>query len=298
VVIPHVPENRAAGARHARARAEDRVMGTAVEQLAGVHAYTGAELDELRIVTGESLAPRGPELLFDLFARFDVRPGALVMDLGGRDALDAVQLALRFDCRVLLVDQVGANLDQAADRIREHGLRERIMTDLGQPEALPVKDGDVDFIWCRDVMNRVFLPKAMAECARALRPGGGMLVYQSFATELLEPVEARRLYDALGLIGEYMSAESFERAALQAKLRTIEVERIGSEWRELWLEGGDLDLLDDLLRVARMQRTRDQLIARYGRGRFEAIYASSLWGIYQMLGKLSPAVYRFERPLV
>lgn len=276
-------------------------MSTTVEKHNGAFgggALSGSELDELRMVTDESLVPRGPEILFDLFARFEIQPGALVLDIGGRDALDAVQLALRFDCRVLMIDPLGANLDQASDRIREHGLRHRIMTDLGQPEALPVGDEDVDYIWCRDVLNRTDLPRAMAECSRAIRPGGGMLVYQSFATELLEPLEARRLYDAMGLVGEYMSVESFEREVRRTRFKIGEVEQIGSEWRELWLEGGDRDLLDDLLRVARMRRTQEQLISRYGKGRYEAVVAGSLWGIYQMLGKLCPVVYLLEKPYV
>jgi SAM-dependent methyltransferase len=269
---------------------------TTVEKLTGL--YTGGELDELRTVTEESLVPRGPEMLFDLFARLDIRPGALILDIGGRDALDAVQLALRFNCRVLVLDAVGASLEAATERIREHGLRDRIMTDLGQPEALPVGDGDVDYIWCRDMLNRVDLPRAIAECHRAIRPGGGMLVYQSFASELLEPAEARRMYDAMGLIGEYMSVDSFERAVRQAKLKIAEVDVIGSEWRELWLEGGDLDLMDDLLRVARMRRTEEQLVARYGKGRYEAIYCTALWGVYQMLGKLVPTAYLLTKPIV
>jgi SAM-dependent methyltransferase len=172
------------------------------------------------------------------------------------------------------------------------------MTDLGQPEALPVGDGDVDYIWCRDILTRVDLPRAVQECHRALRPGGKMLVYQSFSTELLEPQEARRLYDAMGLIGEYMSTESFERAIRRAKFKIIETEPVGSEWRELWLEGGDRDLVDDLLRVARMRRTQDPLIARYGKGRYESVYCAALWGIYQMLGKLCPTVYLLEKPIV
>jgi hypothetical protein len=169
---------------------------------------------------------------------------------------------------------------------------------LGQPEALPVGDSDVDYIWSRDVLNRTDLPRAMAECNRAIRPGGGMLVYQSFSGEMLEPLEARRMYDAMGLIGEYMSIESFEREVRRAKFRVAEVEQIGSEWRELWLEGGDRDLLEDLLRVARMRRTQEQLIARYGKGRYESVIASSLWGIYQMLGKLAPTAYLIEKPIV
>jgi SAM-dependent methyltransferase len=267
-----------------------------VERLAST--VSDAEMEELRAVTDESLGPRGPEILFDLFDRFEIPAGALVLDLSGHDALDAVQLALRFDCRVLLINASGGRMDAAADRIREHGLRDRIMTDLGQVEALPVGDGDIDFIWCRDLMNRVDLPRAMTECFRAIRPGGGMLVYQSFATELLEPIEARRMYDAMGLIGEYMSVESFERAVRQAKFKTLEIDQIDSDWRELWLEGGDRDLIDDLIRVARMRRTQEQLVARYGKGRFEAIYANSLWGVYQLIGKLKPCAYLLSKPYV
>jgi len=269
---------------------------TAVERLVGT--LNDSEIEEMREVTSESLGPRGPEMLFDLFAKLEVPSGALVMDLGGEDALDAVQLALRFDCRVLMINALGGGLDHAADRIREHGLRDRIMTDLGQAEALPVGSEDVDFIWCRDLFNRVDLARSMTECFRVLRPGGGMLVYQSFATELLEPIEARRMYDAMGLIGESMSTESFERAVRQAKLKIVGIDPIQSEWRELWLEGGDQDLIQDMLRVARMRRTREQLITRYGKGRYEAIYNSSLWGIYQMLGKLAPTAYLLTKPYV
>lgn len=194
-----------------------------------------SEIEELREVTSESLGPRGPEMLFDLFAKLEVL-FAPAMDLGGEDALDAVQLALRFDCRVLMINALGGGLDHAADRIREHGLRDRIMTDLGQAEALPIGNEDVDFIWCRDLFNRVDLGRSMTECARVLRPGGGMMVYQSFATELLEPIEAQHLYDAMGLIGESMSTESFERAVRQAKLKVVAVDPVRSEWRELWLK--------------------------------------------------------------
>ena len=125
-----------------------------------------------------------------------------------------------------------------------------------------------------------------------------MLVYQSFATELLESNEGRRMFDAMGLIGEYMSIESFERAARQARFKTVEVDSIDSEWRELWLESGDRDVIDDLLRVARMRRMQDQLIGRYGKGRFEVIYANALWGIYQLIGKIKPRAYLFAKPYV
>jgi hypothetical protein len=38
------------------------------------------------------------------------------------------------------------------------------------------------------------------------------------------------------------------------------------------------------------------LVEKYGRDRYEATYASDLWGIYQLLGKLCPTVYLLQKP--
>jgi ubiquinone/menaquinone biosynthesis C-methylase UbiE len=45
-------------------------------------------------------------------------------------------------------------------------------------ESLPLEDGSVAHVWCRDVLNHVRLREALSECFRALRLGGRMLVYQ------------------------------------------------------------------------------------------------------------------------
>jgi len=54
----------------------------------------------------KSLSPRGPEMLFDLFAELNPQPGELVLDIGGRDAVHSVRLAEQFDVRVLMIDPV------------------------------------------------------------------------------------------------------------------------------------------------------------------------------------------------
>ena len=40
-----------------------------------------------------------------------------------------------------------------------------------------------------------------------------------------------------------------------------------------------------------MRRSEPTLVAQYGHEQYEATYASCLWGIYQMLGKLQPTIY-------
>jgi len=52
----------------------------------------------------------------------------------------------------------------------------------------------VDLVGCRDMLNHISpLEPGITECARVLRPGSAMIVFQTFAGDLLEPLEAARL---------------------------------------------------------------------------------------------------------
>jgi SAM-dependent methyltransferase len=272
-------------------------MRSSVQELYG-EFWADRAFDEFAAVVNESLGPRGPETLYDHFSQLDVRAGELVLDAGGRDGRYSVEIAKRFGCRVLMIDPVPGHLEQAADRIRSERLDGRISTDYAEIEQIPSPAGSIDHIWCRDVLNHVHLPQGMSECFRVLRPGGGMLVYQTFATELLEPQEARRLYNALAIIGENMNAANFEGHARRAGFVIQSIDRIDSEWRELWAESGDRQLIDELLWIARIRRSRDSLVHRYGHAKVEAQLAGASWGVYQMLGKLCPTVYLLRKPLV
>jgi ubiquinone/menaquinone biosynthesis C-methylase UbiE len=268
---------------------------TSVEQLYGSY-WSDAPFDEFDAVISESLYPRGPELLIEQFRDLGVRAGEEVLDVGGRDARYAIDLVRRFDCRVVMVDPVPDHISRASAAIRAAGLDGRITLDHGQIEQLPLGAGVIDHVWCRDVLSHVDLPRGLAECARVLRPGGGMLVYQTFATPLLEPLEFRRIASALAIPDLNMSPDYFEQSARRAGFQIVAVDRIDSEWRELWLEDGDGQTTEELLKIARMRRSRSALIARYGEDRYEAMYAGALWGVYQLLGKLCPAVYLLRKP--
>ncbi len=243
----------------------------------------------------QSLAPRGPDILYDMFGALGVGPGHTVLDAGCRYGTYAIELARRFGCRVIAVDPIAAHIEQATQRIAEAGLHECIRASVGTIEALPVEDAAVDYIWCRDVLNHVELAAGLRECTRVLKPGGRMFVYITLATEHCEPLEAARLYAALTIIPENMSAEYLERAARAAGFEIAAREPIDSEWRESTIEGGSADLLEALLRIARMRRREAELVRQFGRTFYEVSYADNLWGIYQMLGKLCPTVYVLKK---
>lgn len=243
----------------------------------------------------ESLNPRGADMLYELFARFGPTAQSQVIDIGCRDAKYAIELANRFGCRVLGIDPAPIHIERARQAIAEAGLAERVRAELAGIESLPAADGSLDMIWCRDVLNHVDLSRGLAECARVLKPGGYMLVYQTFATPALEEREAARIYAAMAIVRQNMGEDYFQATAQAAGLSISTRDVVSSEWRERWAEEGSTALLEDLLAVARMRRSEPALVARYGRAQYEATYAGSLWGIYQMLGKLQPTVYLLER---
>ena len=76
---------------------------------------------------------------------------------------------------------------------------------------------------------------------------------------------------------------------------TRRVERLGSEWREREIEDGDVDTGVGLLAVARLDRRRSELVERFGEQAVDVARNGFLWGAYQMLGKLSPTVFVWER---
>jgi hypothetical protein len=60
------------------------------------------------------------------------------------------------------------------------------------------------------------------------------------------------------------------------------------------IEEGEWNPAEDLLQIARLGRRRHELAARFGDAALDATLGGLLWGVYQLLGKLCPAVYVWE----
>jgi SAM-dependent methyltransferase len=232
---------------------------------------------ELRDALTRSLDPRGPAWLLDVFGSLDPQPGDLLVDVGARDGKHSAELARRHGVRVVALDPVPQHPDVVE----------------GEAEELPFADGQVDWIWCRDVLSHADVPRALAEFARVLHPGGAAVVYVTLPTELLEPREAAQLAQSCALTGS--TAAEIEAAARDSGLAERTVERLGSEWREAMTESDSWDARADVLSLARLQRRRDELVAEYGEAAIDAAWGGLVWGLYQVLGKLCPTVYVWTR---
>ncbi len=250
---------------------------------------------ELKDALGESLAPRGPGWLLELFAELQPQPGQLVLDIGARDAVGAIELVSRHDLRAIALDPVRLHCERARQAVGDAGLADSIEVVEGAIENLPLGDASVDWIWCRDVLVHVDARQGLAECARVLRPGGAMVAYVTLATERLEPQERAELARLGAIVPDSFTSAGIENAAGEAGLDLRRVERLGSEWRERLIEDGDIDTAAGLLAVARLDRRRSELVGRFGAEAVDVARNGFLWGAYQMLGKLSPTVFVWER---
>jgi len=242
----------------------------------------GEEVDSL---LDASLGPRGPDWLYDLAAATGVDAGSVVLDVGCRDGRQLVELHRRLGCRGIGVEPMASNLAGAV-------FEPAVALVRGRAEALPLADASVDLVWIRDVLVHVeALAAAFGEARRVLRPGGRCLVFQMFATSRLEAQEAARLWAPLAVVAANTDRAYFEEAIGDGGLHVERRDDLGSEWREHGEESGEGRTARQLLRAARLMRDRERFVGLLGARFYEVELADCLWGVYQMIGKLSPAVY-------
>ena len=258
------------------------------------HAFDLIEEDFNQFLD-ESLEPRGPEMLFDLLDTLGLAPGATVLDLGCGKGRHSIELARRFGVVVRGVDPDPTTLDRARRELETNGvssgLHDLVRFDAGSAEQIPLDDGSVDLVWCRDVLCLVEdLDRAYTECRRVLRRGGHVVVYQMFATDRLEPREAAEMCAALDCVPTSMETPRTEAAIESAGLRIDECIVLGTEWGEFVEErSGKAGRL--LLHAGRLLRDPDRYRARFGQRNYEIKFGDCLWHIYRLIGKLSGRIY-------
>jgi SAM-dependent methyltransferase len=194
------------------------------------------------------------------------RAPELLLDAPGRLGLGAGQLALGAGCR-----------DATA--------------------AIALADGACDLVWCRDVLS--CLPDCrcgLRQCARVLRPGGGMVLYAVFAPDRLEPGDRALVVEGLGNTAASMDQATVEAAIAAAGLQLAGRDRIGSEWLEHQLERDPGHLAEDLLELARLTRARDRFEPLVGPVWYRRAVGFALWQLQIALGRLVPVLYLLVKP--
>ncbi len=238
----------------------------------------------------ETSNPVGPlslsELAGDLLTNH-----SRILDAGCRDARQLIYLVSTHGCEGVGIDPLAAHVEEAFRLVATAGIDSRVAIERGIVEYLPHRAGTFDLVWCRDVLTLVDdLDRALGEFTRVLSADGHMLIYLNVATDRLESREAERINGPLGNVASSMSQQRIEAAIGLAGLVITEVREIGTEWRE-YEEERTRPVSDDLLKLARLRRRRDEMISRFGQEAYDAAEASLHWLCYQLLGKLKPLVY-------
>ena len=81
---------------------------------------------QLKETLGESLEPRGPGWLYDLFAELDPKPAQLVLDIGARDAVGAIKLVRQHRLRAIALDPVPLHCERARAAVADAGYADAI----------------------------------------------------------------------------------------------------------------------------------------------------------------------------
>jgi SAM-dependent methyltransferase len=241
-----------------------------------------------------SLNPRPAVSIFDTVESLGIASDDVILDIGGRDAHHGLLMAERFGCRVVSVDPVDANIRDGLRNVAEHEYGHLVDIRQGAIEQIPAGNDGFDLVFSRDMLNHVAdRERGLAECARVLKPRGAMVVHEVFATDLLEPREAERLYADLAVVPESMTVAGFEDAAHGAGFSIESLDVIGSEWYEASQDAGTAP--NYAIQVSRLRRAKDELLEKLGEVPYRVMYGNALWGIYILIGKLETRLYVLRR---
>jgi ubiquinone/menaquinone biosynthesis C-methylase UbiE len=259
------------------------------------HAWSMHE-DAAFTALDASLNPRPAAALYDYVAAVGTGKGHTVLDVGCGQGVHSCAIASKFGCRVVGVDPARANLLQARRQAMLLFVTERTHFAYGAMEAQPFAAEQFDIIWCRDMLVHVGpLEQGISECARVLKPGGRMMVFNTYMTALAHPDEMSLICNPLHVHLVNLSQPHVEATFKAAGFSILSVERVGAEFVEA-IEERSGRYSRELLRISRMTREEARFRQLLGDFQYEAALALYRWGIYILLGKLCPTVHILQKP--
>jgi arsenite methyltransferase len=185
----------------------------------GAYGSSAAELDVPAGALRASMACGNPVAVADL------RPGDIVLDLGSGGGLDALLSARRVGVsgHVYGVDASPDMVALARTHAAEAGVG-NVEFRVGYLEDIPLPDATVDVV----ISNCVFTlstdkPRALAEAARVLRPGGRFGISDVLAEPDLEPARRAEAEHAVGCPVGTLTAEEYRTHLLTAGFATATI---------------------------------------------------------------------------
>jgi cyclopropane fatty-acyl-phospholipid synthase-like methyltransferase len=240
-----------------------------------------------------SLDPAGPDQLYEIADPF-LATGHRILDVGCRDARHLIELVRRYDATGVGLDPVPWHVQRAEAAVDQAGFSDRITIRLGAAEDLIEEAASFDTVWCRDVIEVLLnLDASLAQIRRVLRPGGQLIAFTNVMNGPVDAAETVAIHEPLGNVTANLVETELEAAFASAGFAIRVKHVIGTEWRER-LEEQDQVVSRSLLRLARLRRTRDRVVGRYGHAAYRTAEASLQWEVHQFLGRFIPVIYILE----
>lgn len=144
------------------------------------------------MVSGFATSPPNAELMQLAAEELRRGRGVRMVDIGCGAGRNAVPIA-RLGWHVLGLDLSRPMLDAAAARARDERSTTRLHVAMASMTSLPVRDGSCDFVVAHGIWNlarsTAEFRRAVAEAARAARPGAALFVF-TFSRQTLPPETA------------------------------------------------------------------------------------------------------------
>ena len=232
------------------------------------------ESDEVLWLLDGELHPGGERLTLRLAELAGVAPGQRVVDVACGRGATALLLARELGCEAVGVDLGARAIAQARHAA---GAGERASFLVGDAETLPLRDAgfDVALSEC-SLCTFPDKPRAIAEMARVVRPGGTIAIADVTADLDALPAALRTAAAQVACVADARSADEYVALLRDAGCEPLATEPHDAELRAM------ADRVEARLRVARMvtppgeQRERAREAAALARMAIEAIARGSL----------------------
>jgi SAM-dependent methyltransferase len=225
--------------------------------------------EAVRWLLGEDLHPGGERATVRLAELAGLEPGGRVVDVAAGPGTTARLLARRYGAAVVGVELGAGTVERARAETRDA----RVRFLCGDAEALPLADGEFDVALSEcSLCTFPDQPRAVAEMARVLRPGGRVAIADVTADSDALPPALRTAAARVACVADARSEAGYAELLAAAGCELVARERRDGDLLAM------IDRVEARLRVARMlvpageqrDRVREALaLVRMARGEAE-----------------------------
>lgn len=205
------------------------------------------EQPAVRWLLGDELHPGGEDATRRALDLIEIGPGRRLLDVASGAGTSALLAARERGCEVVGLEYgegavAGAREAAAADK-----LDDRVEFVRGDAGALPFADGEFDAVLCEcSLCTFADKPRAAAEIARVLRPGGRLALADVVAEPGRLPAGFDGVLAAIACVGEAMPERGYRALLAEAGLDLLATESLDAEADAL------AGRIEDRLRGARL----------------------------------------------